>query len=442
MDSEWRKTRLADICIPGGVQTGPFGSQLHQKDYVEKGIPIITVEHLDNNRISHQNLPRITEQDKERLKKYTLKNGDIVFSRVGSVDRRALVRESEEGWLFSGRCLRVRLDRTLADPAYISYQFGTESFKELMRSIAVGATMPSINTKILSDIEILLPSLPEQKNAAAILMALDNKIELNQRMNGTLEGIAQALFKSWFVDFDPVKAKAEGREPQGMDAATAVLFPSSFTESILGPIPEGWEISQIGKEVEVVGGSTPSTQESAYWENGRFYWATPKDLSKLKSPILLNTERQITEHGVKQISSGQLPIDTVLLSSRAPVGYIALAKVPVSINQGFIAMKCANRLSPYYVINWTYHTLEEIKARATGTTFAEISKSVFRPIKVIVPNESIIQIFNGIAKPVYDRIAENERNMSSLINTRDLLLPRLISGKLRVSDLPKETAAS
>jgi type I restriction enzyme S subunit len=180
----------------------------------------------------------------------------------------------------------------------------------------------------------------------------------------------------------------------------------------------------------------------ACWEEGEFYWATPKDLSKLQSPILLDTERKITELGVKQISSGQLPVDTILLSSRAPVGYIALAKVPVSINQGFIAMKCTKKLSPYFVLNWTYSTLEEIKARATGTTFAEISKSVFRPIKVIVPKESIIQRFNEVAKPIYDRIAENERNISSLADTRDLLLPRLISGKLRVSDLPKEADAS
>jgi type I restriction enzyme S subunit len=361
---------------------------------------------------------------------------------VGSVDRRALVRESEDGWLFSGRCLRVRLDRNKADPAYISYQFGTESFKELMRSIAVGATMPSINTKILSDIELLLPSLTEQKKAGSLLMALDDKIELNKRMNDTLEGIAKALFKSWFVDFDPVKAKAEGGTPEGMYDDIAVLFPTAFTESILRPIPEGWKISEIGKEVEVVGGSTPSTQESAYWEDGEFYWATPKDLSKLESPILLDTERKITKLGVTQISSGQLPVDTVLLSSRAPVGYIALAKVPVSINQGFIAMKCVNRLSPYFMLNWTYSSLEEIRARATGTTFAEISKSAFRPIKVIVPDESIIKIFNGITKPIYDRIAENERIMSSLVDTRDLLLPQLISGKLHISDLPKETTDS
>ncbi|QBD83365.1 restriction endonuclease subunit S [Ktedonosporobacter rubrisoli] len=288
---------------------------------------------------------------------------------------------------------------------------------------------------------INLPPNDEQREVVRLLSCLDKRIELNQRMNKTLEGIAQTLFKSWFVNFDPVKAKAEGRKPEGMDEATVALFPSTFIESILGPIPKGWAISEIGKEVEVVGGSTPSTQEAAYWENGDFYWATPKDLSKLKSPILLDTERKITELGVRQIASGQLPIDTILLSSRAPVGYIALAKVPTSINQGFIAMKCTKELSSYFVLNWTYHTLEEIKARATGTTFAEISKSVFRPIKVIVPSKSIIQEFNSIAKPIYDRIAENDLNISSLMNLRNLLLPRLISGKLRVDKVSETVEA-
>jgi type I restriction enzyme S subunit len=279
----------------------------------------------------------------------------------------------------------LRVNSGIANPEYIFWwlQYMYESRRIEVFHVQHTGVARFQYTLFAATTNINLPPDEEQSEVVRTLSCLDKKIELNQRMNDTLEGIARTLFKSWFVNFDPVKAKAEGRRPEGMDEATAALFPSNLIESSLGLIPDGWEISEIGKEVEVIGGSTPSTQESAYWEDGRFYWATPKDLSKLKSPILLDTERKITELGVKQISSGQLPIDTVLLSSRAPVGYIALAKVPVSINQGFIAMKCVKKLSPYYVINWTYSALEEIKARATGTTFAEISKSVFRPIKII-----------------------------------------------------------
>ena len=349
--SHWRITTLKNVCVQsGGVQTGPFGSQLHQRDYQPFGTPIITVEHLGENRIIHQSLPYVSDADCERLSRYTLRSDDIVFSRVGSVDRRSLVREAENGWLFSGRCLRVRPNSNHVDSGYLSWFFGLTSFKEHIRRIAVGATMPSLNTDLLSNVEVILPPLEEQKAIAHILGTLDNKIELNQQMNRNLEAIAQAIFKSWFIDFDPVRAKMEGRQPAGMDAATAALFPDSFEDSPLGEIPKGWRVSTIGESVRVVGGSTPSTKEPAYWEGGTIYWITPKDLASISSPVVVDTERRITEFGLQQISSGLLPKGTVLLSSRAPIGYLALAEVPLAINQGFIAMICGLELSNHYVL--------------------------------------------------------------------------------------------
>jgi len=168
--TELKYSKLANLCVDKiGVQTGPFGSQLHKKDYVDAGTPIITVEHLGDNRISHANTPFVSDEDKIRLSKYHLKEGDIVFSRVGSVDRRALVRQEENGWLFSGRCLRVRADKTKIDPVYLSYFLGLGAFKQYLRSIAVGATMPSINTKILSDVPIYYPEdLEYQRHIANI----------------------------------------------------------------------------------------------------------------------------------------------------------------------------------------------------------------------------------------------------------------------------------
>src|ERR1035437_4886017 len=235
--SEWKQVKLVDVCVDKGVQTGPFGSQLHQKDYVGIGTPIITVEHLGDNKITTQNLPRVSQDDKERLSKYLLKEGDIVFSRVGSVDRSSYVRKEQDGWLFSGRCLRVRPDKNKIDPYYLSAYFGLPSFKEYVRSIAVGATMPSLNTFLLKNVPIILPPMEQQEFISRNARAIDDKIELNQRMNETLEAMAQALFKSWFVDFGPLRVKPQGRKPEGMDAATAALFPAVFTEN---GIPEGW----------------------------------------------------------------------------------------------------------------------------------------------------------------------------------------------------------
>jgi len=427
--------RLEKLCDPsGGVQTGPFGSQLHQHDYVPIGTPIITVEHLGENRILHQGVPLVSDDDKERLSKYTLRKGDIVFSRVGSVDRRALVTEAEEGWLFSGRCLRVRPDPNKIDSVYLSYFFGLPSFKEHIRAIAVGATMPSLNTEILSNVVVLYPpDLNEQRAIARILSSLDDKIELNRRMNQTLEAMARAIFKSWFVDFDPVRAKADGREPEGMDADTAALFPDGFEDSDIGEIPKGWIVRSIGDVVNVLGGGTPSTIETSYWEGGIHSFCTPKDMSSLTSPILLNTERHLTDKGLVKVSSGQLPIGTVLMSSRAPIGYLAISEIPVSINQGIIAMVCDKDLPNLYVLNWAQTNMEGFIAVANGSTFLEISKWNFRPIKVLVPPTSILKEFMRAIDPVYLQITNNAKQSLTLEELRNAILPRLISGEIPVN---------
>lgn len=164
------------------IQTGPFGSQLHKEDYVADGTPIVTVEHLGNKMFSEQNLPRVSNTDKNRLKKYVLKQGDIVFSRVGSVDRCSYVDQKHDGWMFSGRCLRVRPTSEI-DSEYLYYYFCLEETKQFVRNIAVGATMPSINTKLLGEVVVTFPELEQQKRISGILSAIDSKIEVNQKIN-------------------------------------------------------------------------------------------------------------------------------------------------------------------------------------------------------------------------------------------------------------------
>lgn len=167
------------------IQTGPFGSQLHKEDYVDVGTPIVTVEHLGNRVFTEQNLPKVSDKDKIRLSKYILKEGDMVFSRVGSVDRCSYVDAAHDGWMFSGRCLRVRPNAEIV-PLYLYYFFCLEDTKQFVRNIAVGATMPSINTKLLGEVEVTYPSLTEQQKIVALLSALDDKIETNQKVNDNL----------------------------------------------------------------------------------------------------------------------------------------------------------------------------------------------------------------------------------------------------------------
>lgn len=177
--------RMAQLKDIADIQTGPFGSQLHKEDYVDGGTPIVTVEHLGKRAFTEQNLPGVSNGDKIRLSKYALSAGDIVFSRVGSVDRCSYVDELHNGWMFSGRCLRVRPSK-IVDSLYLYYYFCLESTKQFVRNIAVGATMPSINTKLLGKIEIALPDLEIQKRIASILSSLDDKIENNQKINDNL----------------------------------------------------------------------------------------------------------------------------------------------------------------------------------------------------------------------------------------------------------------
>jgi type I restriction enzyme S subunit len=231
--------------------------------------------------------------------------------------------------------------------------------------------------------------------------------------------------------------KTDGQQPRSMANEVANLFPAAFVDSPVGEIPTEWRVRPAGELARVVGGSTPRTGEPSYWKDGKIPWATPKDLAPLTSPILLHTDRYITEKGLSQISSGLLPKGTVLLSSRAPIGYLAIAEVPVAINQGFIALVCDEDLSNYFVLNWIESHLNEIKARANGTTFLEISKTSFRPLLVVVPPLPLMKIFHSLVSPLYAKVTANLRQSESLVQLRDLLLPRLLAGKIRIGQAEK-----
>lgn len=433
MASEWTETTLGALCAEqgGSIQTGPFGSQLHASDYLPIGTPVVMPVNLIDGNISEVGIARVGTDHDASLARHKLKPGDIVFSRRGDVTRFALVGNRESGWLCGTGCLKVSLgDSRIATPEFISGVLSLPETKDWLVQHAVGATMLNLNTGILSAIPIRLPDLRTQTEAASLLSSLKSRIDSLRQTNATLEAIAQALFKSWFVDFDPVRAKAEGREPEGMDAATAALFPSEFEDSELGQIPKGWRVDEVGSAVACLGGATPSTKDERFWNDGTHHWVTPKDLSGLQAPILTSTERRITDAGIARISSGLLPIGTLFMSSRAPIGYLAIAAIPTAINQGFIAMPPGGELPPNYLLFWARENMESIKQKANGSTFMEISKAAFRPIKVVVPNADVLAAFSATVEPIIRRIELNELHKSSLAETRDTLLPRLISGKL------------
>ena len=300
-----------------------------------------------------------------------------------------------------------------------------------------GSAIPSTSREDFYGLPVQVPPLAEQRAIAQVLRTLDDKIELNRGMNETLEEMARTAFKSWFADFDPVRGKMEGRWRRGeslpgMPAEHYDLFPDRLVPSELGEIPEGWEVKVLGEVVEVVGGTTPSTKITRYWEGGNHCWATPKDLSALSSSVLLETERKITDVGLQQIGSGLLPVGTLLLSSRAPIGYLAVSEAPVAINQGFIAMPPREGTSNLFMLHWCEVFRDEIVNHANGSTFLEISKGNFRRIPLVVPDEEVMTAFDSFSRPLHECIVLNERDSRTLATKRNELLPKLVSGELRL----------
>jgi len=369
-----------------------------------------------------------------------VRSGDLLFSWSGqpetSID--AFWWRGPEGWL-NQHVFKVTA-RQSVDTIFFFYLL--RYLKPHFVAIARNKQTTGLGHVTKRDLESMIVGVPgfsEQRAIAHILGTLDDKIELNRKMAATLEAMARALFRAWFVDFEPVRAKIEGRWQRGqslpgLPAHLHDLFPDRLVDSELGEIPEGWGVRPVDELAEVFGGSTPKTERAEYWASGTHHWATPKDLSRLSVPVLLGTERKITDAGLAQISSGLLPKGVVLLSSRAPIGYLAIAEVPVAINQGLIAMKPRPGTSNLFLLRWTEATHDEIVSHANGSTFLEISKSNFRRIPVVAPSVPLMAVFDRLSRPAHLKLVELERESRTLAAIRDALLPKLVSGELRVKD--------
>lgn len=427
MESEWPLLSLREA----GIEL--LDCEHRTPPPAEKGFPYIAIPQIKQGRLDLTDVRYISHDHFiEWIKKTCPKPWDVILSRRCNPGETAFVPPNFKCALGQNLVI-LRSNGTRVIPEFLRWLVRGPYWNEQVQTyLNVGAVFDSLKCQDVPNFRLPIPPLPEQRAIAHILGTLDDKIELNRQMNETLEAMARAIFKSWFVDFDPVRAKAEGRDT-GLPKEIADLFPDSFEETEMGEVPKGWHVSSIGDLAEVVGGSTPSTKEHAYWDYGTHYWATPKDLSSLSFPVLLSTERLITDAGLSEISSGLLPKGTVLLSSRAPIGYLAVTEVPVAINQGFIAMKPKKDVSNLFILLWASFAHEDILSRANGSTFLEISKSNFRPIPIATPTVDVMNAFDKQVRPLYEKIVEHEIQSHTLAELRDTLLPKLISGELRVA---------
>ena len=431
MSSEWVPfTDLLSTIVDNRGRTCPVG---------DTGIPLIATNCIDSSSLypRYDTTRFVSEETYRTWFRGHPMPGDILFVCKGSPGRTNWVPNPVD-FCIAQDMVSVRADPKRIYPKYLFAALRSSVVQTQIDNMHVGTMIPHFKKGDFGKLNIPVLCRDAQHVIGDFYFTLSERITLLRETNATLEAIAQALFKSWFVDFDPVRAKQEGRAIDGMDETTAALFPDGFEESALGVVPRGWRVEPVGEVVETVGGGTPDTKDESYWQPAEFCWTTPKDLSAIHAPVLLETERKLSAKGVAKISSGLLPPGTLLMSSRAPIGYLAIAQVPMAINQGYIAMLPGGKLPPLYLLFWCQQNMETIKNHANGSTFMEISKKAFRPLPVLVPPPELVAEFSAVAEALFGRVVENERQAQTLATLRDTLLPRLISGQLR---LPEAEAA-
>jgi type I restriction enzyme S subunit len=299
-----------------------------------------------------------------------------------------------------------------------------------------GSGVPTLNRNHIHPLPVTVPKdLREQRAIAHILGTLDDKIELNRRMSETLEAMARALFQSWFVDFDPVRAKAAGRDP-GLPQPLADLFPDSFEDSELGEIPRGWEVKAFADTVEIIGGGTPKTSVAEYWE-GNIPWFSVVDAPHDSEIWVVDTEKKVTQAGIENSSTRVLPVGTTIISARGTVGRVALVGVPMAMNQSCYGLRARAGALGYFNYFSTRELVARLQQRAHGSVFDTITRDTLASVSVVAPTVELIEVFEKRVAPSVQRIRAGLVESRTLAALRDALLPKLISGELRVKDAEK-----
>ncbi len=371
--------------------------------------------------ISEDGIARITQFDADRLQQHKLQVGDVVFSRRGDVTRNALIEAHQAGWLCGTGCLKVRLgSQTQASAKFISYCLRLPETKDWLVRHAVGATMPNLNTSILSAVPILLPELPVQQSIANILGCLDERIDLLRETNATLEAIVQALFKSWFVDFDPVHARARGEQLAGLAPEVAALFPDSFEESALGLVPKGWKYVSLKEATDIFDSKRIplAGQERAKRKGPYPYYGAAALMDWVDDYIFDGVYLLMGEDGSVADASGypitQYVWGKIWVNNHA---HVLQGRNGISTEHLMLALKGVN-IQPFI----------------TGAVQAKLSQSNMWRIQFLMPTQSVASAFADLISPMFAKIRANSEQAQTLANLRDTLLPRLISGQLRLPE--------
>lgn len=389
---DWNVTTLGGLCISGGggIQTGPFGSQLHASDYVTTGIPSVMPQNIGDNAIVEDGIARVTETDAQRLSRYLLKAGDIVYSRRGDVERRAFVRFKEDGWLCGTGCLRVRVGNA-ANARFVSYYLGHPAVRDWIVRHAIGATMPNLNTAILSAVPVVLPSEPEQVEIAALLEALDDKIAANRLLAGTALQLARAHYLS---------AASRGKWREVTLGEVALV--------LMGQSPPGAFCNRRGEGSPLLNGPTEFGSHS------------PKASQWTMAPTRICTKGDL------------------LLCVRGSAGRVNWADREYVIGRGLAAIRARRSMRHTILVYFSLvERMSELLAAADGSIFPNLARAAIESFPITWPDNATADVTVELLNSLVDQASIRENENTALTELRDTLLPRLMSGEIRVRDAEK-----
>ncbi|MFL6621284.1 MAG: restriction endonuclease subunit S [Sulfurifustis sp.] len=397
------------------------------------GIPLITAKVVKGGRIEKPDEFIAVDDYEAWMRRGMPKPGDVVITTEAPLGEVAQL--GTERVALAQRLIALRGKEGLLDNGFLKFLMQSETVQDQLRARASGTTVLGIKQSELRKVTLALPPIEEQRAIAHILGTLDDKIELNRRMNETLEAMARALFKSWFVDFDPVHAKAEGRD-SGLPKPLADLLPDSFEDSELGEIPKGWIAGSILRHAKLLSGGTPKTEHPEYW-NGNVLWASAKDVSQCGQTFLITTERTITNKGLNESATQLIPaLCSVLVARGATTGRMVLFGREMAMNQTCYGL-ASTTSTPFFLYCQLKQEVDGLVHAAHGSVFDTITTSTFANSKVILPQTTVLEAFEDLVTPQFKRILRNSEESVTLTVLRDTLLPKLVSGALRVGDAEK-----
>tara|TARA_R110000868_G_scaffold157087_1_gene384165 strand:- start:10 stop:1395 length:1386 start_codon:yes stop_codon:yes gene_type:complete len=405
------------------------------------GSPFVSFSTVFNNQFLPDELPDLMDTSAKEKNTYSIKEGDIFLTRTSeTLDELGMscvaVKDYPEA-SYSGFLKRLRPTQTnITYPKFMAFYLRSYLFRKTMNNNAIMTLRASLNEQIFSYLDLVLPSYEEQVKIGDLFFKISKKIKVNNKINAELEAMAKLIYDYWFVQFDFPFDFAQGKpDPNGKP------YKSSggrmvYNKELKREIPEGWEVGTFETIATIIGGSTPSKAKSENFTSNRYMsWITPKDLSLNKgNKFITRGEWDVTDLGIKNASLKIMPKETVLLSSRAPIGYLAISREEVTTNQGFKSFVPKENYSTEFIFYCVKNQIPKIEACSSGSTFKEVSASTLKTINISIPDKGVLENYNNISKPIFKKQNLLEQENQKLSELRDWLLPMLMNGQVTVSN--------